>query len=122
MDERTKKSRSKRLRYWTGKELRFLKENYKHMDNAELAKALNKNVESIKYQKSRQGLKGGKRKRYEYAVYQGDKQLCIGTVKECAEKLGLAEFTIRLYATPSYKKRMNGYRNPDKAMIAFRVD
>jgi|SRR5690625_4938578 len=108
--------------YWTAKELQFLKENYKHMDNAELAKALNKKESAIVYQKRRQGLTGGKRKRYEYAVYQGDKQLCVGSVKECAEKLGLAEFTIRLYATPHYKRRMSKYTNPDKAMIAFKLD
>lgn len=48
------------------------------------------------------------RKLKEYALYHGEQFLEIGTVKELAEFLGVKEFTIRFYATPTYKKRCSG--------------
>ena len=41
----------------------------------------------------------------EYAVYKGDKLLCIGTSKECAEFLNVEPKTVQLWSTPSNLKR-----------------
>ncbi len=41
----------------------------------------------------------------EYAVYKGENILAIGTLKDCAEKLGVKENTIKWYGTPTYAKR-----------------
>lgn len=42
----------------------------------------------------------------EYAVYKGDDLLCMGTVQECAENLGVKTETIRYYLTPAYQRRL----------------
>ncbi|PEZ81870.1 hypothetical protein CN374_30090 [Bacillus cereus] len=41
----------------------------------------------------------------EYVVYKGESFICIGTVQECAQHMGVLPKTVRYYATPSYKKR-----------------
>lgn len=60
------------------------------------------------------------RKRFEYALYKGDKLLSIGTTKEIAEELGLKEGTIKHYQTPSYKRNANK-RTPNKAGITVLI-
>lgn len=45
--------------------------------------------------------------RKEYAVYKGENLLCIGTVRECAESLGVLPATIKFYTTPTYQKRID---------------
>lgn len=47
----------------------------------------------------------------EFAIYKGDKLLCFGTVKECAEKLGITESTVRFYQYDSYQKRAKCVKN-----------
>ncbi|QPI66393.1 hypothetical protein IR194_07825 [Exiguobacterium sp. PBE] len=42
----------------------------------------------------------------EYAVYKGDELLVIGTVDECAEKLGVQRNTILFYTYPTYQRRL----------------
>ena len=41
----------------------------------------------------------------EYAVYQGDELLAIGTLQECAEKLKVKPNTVLFYGYPYYAKR-----------------
>ena len=41
----------------------------------------------------------------EYAIYKGDDLICIGTSKECAEKLGVKVDTIHFYATKTHHNR-----------------
>jgi hypothetical protein len=48
----------------------------------------------------------------EYAVYKGDSFLCMGTVNECAEHMGVLPETVRFYTTPTYQKRVNQRKNP----------
>jgi hypothetical protein len=43
----------------------------------------------------------------EYAVYKGETLICIGTKYECAEELDVTAETIRFYAKPHYKKRVD---------------
>lgn len=44
-------------------------------------------------------------KKQEYAMYKGDEFLVMGTVKECAEYLGVSPRTIYWYSNPSARKR-----------------
>lgn len=44
----------------------------------------------------------------EYALYQGDEFIMIGTRTEIAKELGVREDTVRFYASETYKKRTNG--------------
>lgn len=43
-----------------------------------------------------------------YALYKGDEFLCMGTIKEIAEKMGVSERTIRFYSSPVYQRRGRG--------------
>ena len=40
-----------------------------------------------------------------YAIYQGDKFLDLGTVKELAKKFNVIENTIYYWASPVYKRK-----------------
>lgn len=42
----------------------------------------------------------------EYAIYKGESLICIGTVQECAQHLGVLPRTILFYKAPSYRKRV----------------
>lgn len=55
----------------------------------------------------------------EYALYRGDEFLDLGTVKYLAEKLNIQEGTIRLFATPSYRKKTEKSESP---MIVIRIE
>ena len=48
----------------------------------------------------------------EYAVYKGEKFICIGTAKECAEHMGVLEATIKFYLTPTYQRKIAKRKNP----------
>ncbi|PFJ10806.1 hypothetical protein COD67_00950, partial [Bacillus cereus] len=37
----------------------------------------------------------------EYAIYKGESLICIGTVQECAQHLGVLPKTILFYKTPA---------------------
>ena len=41
-----------------------------------------------------------------YAMYKGDKFIDLGTKEYLAYKLGVKPYTIYLYTTPTYKKRV----------------
>lgn len=106
---------------WTEAEEQYLADNHTLMSNIEIGKELNRSAAAVSAKKIREGLTESKI-RAEYAVYKGDDELCMGTAKDCAERLGLTEFTIRFYASKTYRKKISNYKNPDKAVIAFRVD
>ena len=61
-----------------------------------------KNKRDKKYYKSKYTPK----KLTEYALYDGEEILGIGTAKELAELTGVKEQTIRFYSTNSYKERL----------------
>lgn len=54
----------------------------------------------------------GAKKFREYAVYKGDSFICIGTLKECAEHMGVLIDTVRFYTTPTYQRRLAKRKNP----------
>jgi hypothetical protein len=48
----------------------------------------------------------------EYVVYKGESLICIGTIKECAEHMGVLPETVKFYTTPTYQKRLAKRKNP----------
>ncbi|WP_144568615.1 hypothetical protein [Bacillus pseudomycoides] len=50
--------------------------------------------------------------RKEYAVYRGESLICIGTIKECAQHMGVLPKTIHFYKTPAYQRRLSERKNP----------
>lgn len=90
---------------WTIKEIQYLKENYRKKTASELAKDLERTVDAVKKRLSVEGIRNFKYQ--EYAVYDGDELLVIGTAKECAEHLGIKVGTVLRYITPSHKKRLS---------------
>ncbi|MED0963839.1 hypothetical protein [Bacillus paramycoides] len=47
-------------------------------------------------------------KQKEYVVYKGESFVCIGTIRECAQHLGVLPKTMLFYKTPAYRKRVDG--------------
>jgi hypothetical protein len=58
----------------------------------------------------------------EYAVYKGDEFICVGTVKECAERLGIKPDTVYYYTSPKYKKIMEKGKNPQNYIIVIKLE
>ncbi|MGH0427608.1 hypothetical protein [Bacillus pretiosus] len=42
----------------------------------------------------------------EYVVYKGESLLCIGTIQECADYMGVLPATVRYYTTPAYQRKL----------------
>lgn len=42
----------------------------------------------------------------EYAVYKGESLICIGTMLECAQHMGVLPETVRYYMTPAYQRKL----------------
>ena len=42
----------------------------------------------------------------EYVVYKGESLLCIGTIQECADYMGVLPATVRYYTTPAYRRKL----------------
>ncbi|WP_374219022.1 hypothetical protein [Bacillus bingmayongensis] len=42
----------------------------------------------------------------EYVVYKGESLICIGTIQECAQYMGVLPKTIHFYKTPAYQRRL----------------
>lgn len=61
-------------------------------------------------------------KQSEYAVYQGDELIAIGTAKECAETLGILPETVRWMSYPTARKRTANRKRPDRARTAIRLE
>jgi hypothetical protein len=58
----------------------------------------------------------------DYAVYKGDNFICLGSVKECAEFMGVNPNSIFFYASPAYKKRLEKTKNPRDPIIVIKLD
>ncbi len=51
-----------------------------------------------------------KRRMKQYSAYRGDEYIMTGNKFELAERLGVQPETIRWYATPSYRRRIEKIR------------
>lgn len=58
----------------------------------------------------------------EYAVYKGDEMICIGSMAECADHMGVKIETIQFYLTPSHQKRVAKRKRSRKAISITRLD
>ena len=58
----------------------------------------------------------------EFAVYRGEELLVMGTAKECAEFLNIKPKTVKYYSTPTWRKRYEGRKKPEKCLIAVKLD
>lgn len=54
-----------------------------------------------------------------YAVYRGDELIVLGTLRECAERLGVSEKTVRWLSYPAAHRRAE--RKPG-TMVAEKVE
>lgn len=52
-------------------------------------------------------------------IYQGDKFITVGTLKECAAHLGVKENTIQFMLSPTYTKRR---KQDGNGLVVFRVE
>ncbi|KGX84462.1 hypothetical protein [Pontibacillus litoralis] len=57
----------------------------------------------------------------EYAIYKGEKLLCIGTKEECAKELGVQPEYIYWLTTPTAKRRLESRRNPEKCTVGIKL-
>lgn len=93
-------------RRWTKEELDYLKNNFGYLDTEKIASKLNRTRQNIITKASRMKFKRVAQR--EYAVYFDDEFQFIGTLQECAKRLGIKETTIRNYVSPSVQGRSEG--------------
>ncbi|NIK10892.1 hypothetical protein [Alkalibacillus almallahensis] len=58
----------------------------------------------------------------EYAVYQGDDLLVMGTKEECAEELGITPDSVKWLATAYNVRRVEKLTRPKLAKVAVSID
>lgn len=58
----------------------------------------------------------------EYAIYKGESLICIGTVQECAQHLGVLPKTILFYKTPAYRKRVSSRKKARNYLTVTPLD
>lgn len=58
----------------------------------------------------------------EYAVYQGENFLFIGTAQECANKLNIKVDSVRWMATPTGRRRFESRKNKERAKRIIRLE
>lgn len=46
-----------------------------------------------------------------YAVYKGESFVCVGTILQCAQHMGVRLETVKFYKTPAYKRRVVERKN-----------
>ncbi|MDA2636396.1 hypothetical protein ACQKGB_27215 [Bacillus tropicus] len=46
-----------------------------------------------------------------YAVYKGESFVCVGTILQCAQHMGVRLETVKFYKTPAYKRRVVKRKN-----------
>lgn len=89
-------------RHWTFKELQYLKESYRKKTIREIATDLNRSSGSVIGKVNDLGLS----KSTEYAVYENQEVVAIGTMTELMDRFGLRRRTILNYAAPWYKRKL----------------
>ncbi|HDR7386525.1 hypothetical protein COL48_28290 [Bacillus toyonensis] len=47
----------------------------------------------------------------EYVVYKGESLLCIGTIQECADYMGVLPATVCFYKSSAYQRRIASRKN-----------
>lgn len=58
----------------------------------------------------------------EYAVYQGDELLVLGTADECAKLLDISPERVRIMSYKSHRQYVENSKHPERMRIAIRVE
>lgn len=58
----------------------------------------------------------------EYAVYQGDELIALGTANECAKLLNISPDSVRFMSSKTHKRLVENRKYPERARIAIRVE
>lgn len=58
----------------------------------------------------------------EYAVYQGDELLALGTDEQCAKLLDILPNSVRFLASEAHKRRVENSKHPERARIAIKLE
>ncbi|MBN8200497.1 hypothetical protein [Bacillus sp. NTK034] len=58
----------------------------------------------------------------DYAVYKGEEIICIGTLVECAEQMGVKKETVKFYTTPTYKRRIAKRKNARNYITVIKLE
>lgn len=55
----------------------------------------------------------------EYALYDGEKLIACGTIKQICQETGLKKGTLSFYKSQKYRDRL---KNPDEGMILIEIE
>ncbi|OUB60063.1 hypothetical protein [Bacillus thuringiensis] len=58
----------------------------------------------------------------EYVVYKGESLICIGTMMECAQHMGVLPETIYFYTTQAYQRRLAKRKNPGNCLTVTELE
>ncbi|MDA2474592.1 MULTISPECIES: hypothetical protein [Bacillus cereus group] len=58
----------------------------------------------------------------EYVVYKGESLICIGTMMECAQHMGVLPETIYFYTTQAYQRRLAKRKNPRNCLTVTELE
>ncbi|PGD75918.1 hypothetical protein COM46_13275 [Bacillus pseudomycoides] len=58
----------------------------------------------------------------EYVVYKGESLICIGTIQECAQQMGVLPKTVHFYLTPAYQRRIASRKNVRNYITVTELD
>ncbi|MBE3643183.1 hypothetical protein IMZ78_12875 [Bacillus anthracis] len=58
----------------------------------------------------------------EYVVYKGELLICIGTMMECAQHMGVLPETIYFYTTQAYQRRLAKRKNPRNCLTVTELE
>ncbi len=58
----------------------------------------------------------------EYVVYKGESLICIGTMMECAQHMGVLPETIYFYTTHAYQRRLAKRKNPGNCLTVTELE
>jgi len=100
------------VKRWTTKEVQYLKRAHKKQTLEHMANHLGRTVKSVREKSRRIGINAVPEYSkflylQEYAYYIGEEFICIGSIFEIAEKVGIKWETLAKYRHPSNMKRLN---------------
>ncbi|MGX5528584.1 hypothetical protein [Bacillus toyonensis] len=57
-----------------------------------------------------------------YVVYKGESLLCIGTIQECADYMGVIPATVLFYTRPAYQRRIASRKNASNYITVTEIE
>lgn len=107
---------------WTDKQVNYLKENYPTGCVDEMSEYLNKPIPAIRSYAAYLKIRRAKAIHiHEYAMYNGDEFIMIGTAYEIGKALGIEPESVRWYSTSSALERLEKSGNAENRRIAVKL-